>query len=177
MPRLQHLLLPIFFLSSLPLLASGPDDLEGLWVTADAKSVVCIEKENDRYQGRILALRYPVYRDGEQPGLDGQAKIDTENPDQKLRRRPIIGLEIMDDFDFAKKGKWDGGWIYDPDNGKTYRCQIHLKADGTLDVRGYVGIPLFGRTTLWEPYQKLHQRETIFPDFDPTLCGASPTDS
>lgn len=177
MPLLRFSVWLIIFFSTLPLLASGPDDLEGLWVTEDAKSVVCIEKENGRYRGRILALRFPVYRDGEQPGLDGQAKIDTENPDQKLRKRPIIGLEIMDDFSFAEKGKWEGGWIYDPDNGKTYRCQIHLKADGNLDVRGYVGIPLFGRTTLWEPYEKLPQRETIFPDFDPTLCGASSTPS
>ena len=177
MPQLRHLFLLVFFLSSLPLVASGPEDLEGLWVTADAESVVCIEKENGRYHGRILALRDPVYRDGEQPGLDGQAKIDTENPDHKLRQRPIIGLTIMDEFDYGEEGKWEGGWIYDPDNGKTYRCHIRLKQNGSLDVRGYVGISLFGRTTLWEPYETFPKRETVFPDFEATACGASTADS
>ena len=45
---------------------------------------------------------------------------------------------------------WESGSILDPDNGKTYRCKIRLTNGGkNLDVRGYVGISLFGRTQTW----------------------------
>ncbi|HVS03730.1 MAG TPA: DUF2147 domain-containing protein, partial [Thermoanaerobaculia bacterium] len=76
-------------------------------------------------------------------------KVDLENPDPKLRERPIVGLRILVGFRYAD-GKWTGGTIYDPANGKTYKAQMTLKGPDTLDVRGYVGITLFGRTTTWK---------------------------
>lgn len=42
-----------------------------------------------------------------------------------------------------------GGTIYDPRNGKTYECEVTLEYDGTLEVRGYVGLPLYGKTVVW----------------------------
>jgi uncharacterized protein (DUF2147 family) len=46
-------------------------------------------------------------------------------------------------------GTWVGGSIYDPATGNTYTCHLALDGDDRLRVRGYVGIPLLGRTTTW----------------------------
>ena len=47
------------------------------------------------------------------------------------------------------KGAWKGGRIYDPETGKTYRCGIKLGDDDRLRLRGFLGISLLGRTTVW----------------------------
>jgi uncharacterized protein (DUF2147 family) len=52
-------------------------------------------------------------------------------------------------FKFAGDNLWEDGTIYDPENGKTYRCKITLESPNRLNVRGFVGISLFGRTTVW----------------------------
>jgi uncharacterized protein (DUF2147 family) len=47
--------------------------------------------------------------------------------------------------------EWSDGEILDPKNGKTYRCDIQLTDNGEkLNVRGYIGITLFGRSQTWE---------------------------
>ena len=44
---------------------------------------------------------------------------------------------------------WSGGTIYDPEEGKTYKCVMKLADENTLNVRGYIGVPAFGRTVTW----------------------------
>jgi uncharacterized protein (DUF2147 family) len=46
-------------------------------------------------------------------------------------------------------GVWSGGTIYDPDTGNTYRCKLTLRSPDVIDLRGYIGISLFGRTSRW----------------------------
>jgi uncharacterized protein (DUF2147 family) len=63
--------------------------------------------------------------------------------------KPVEGMVIM--WGVKKDGdKWDGGQILDPHNGKTYKVKLSLKDDGQkLDVRGYIGMPMLGRTQTW----------------------------
>lgn len=73
---------------------------------------------------------------------------DGENPDPKLRNRPLCGVVIgtgfhLDGPDNAKDGK-----LYDPKSGKTYHGSMRSEAD-TLHLRGYVGIKAFGRSEQW----------------------------
>ena len=80
---------------------------------------------------------------------DGGPRIDKNNPDTKKRKNLMIGLQILNSFKYYKNDKvWDDGTIYDPKNGKTYSCTIK-KVGKTLEVRGYVGISMFGRTDVW----------------------------
>ena len=72
-----------------------------------------------------------------------------EIPNHSLRNRPIVGLQLMSDFEAAGKVQWGEGKIYDPESGKTYKCKITLTDPKRLEVRGYVGISLFGRTEIW----------------------------
>ena len=57
---------------------------------------------------------------------------------------------IVKDFVYKGSGQWYKGTIYDPDNGKTYKCKIKYgDSDKVLKVRGFIGVSLLGRTTLW----------------------------
>ncbi len=121
--------------------AQNADGVLGQWVTEKGKSYVEIYKCADKYCGKISWLK--EINDPE----DGQPKHDKNNPDVSKRERPIIGLTMMWDFVYDGKEWWDNGQIYDPENGKTYRCKMKLDG-GVLMVRGYAGP--FYRTTQWK---------------------------
>lgn len=72
----------------------------------------------------------------------------TNNPDPLLRKIPIIGLNIVHDFSSADGHTWFGGTVYDPKNGNAYRGKMALLSEST-ESEGFVGIPLFDRTTTW----------------------------
>jgi len=73
---------------------------------------------------------------------------DHYNPDPALRERPVIGVQILTGLKPAGDA-WTGGAIYDPGSGSTYHCTLSLEGENRLRLRGYVGVPLFGRTTTW----------------------------
>ena len=75
--------------------------------------------------------------------------VDVKNPDTKLRGRAICGLDIGTGFRRVDAAHLEGGWLYDPQSGKTYRGTIAVSGD-VMSLRGYVGIPLFGRSETWK---------------------------
>ena len=118
------------------------DKIEGIWYNDSKSAKIQITKDiNSKFNGKIVWLKEPL--------KDGKPKVDDQNSNQKLHTRPILGLPIL--ANFAKDGdnKYTNGSIYDPKNGKTYSCNINYKGN-KLDIRGYIGISLFGRTTTWE---------------------------
>ena len=58
-------------------------------------------------------------------------------------------MDLIADFSRKSDRQWVNGRIYDPRDGKTYKCKMTLQKDGTLKVRGYVGVSLFGKTVVW----------------------------
>lgn len=66
-----------------------------------------------------------------------------------MKKVPIIGLQIVHDFMFAGDNIWKGGTVYDPKNGKTYSGKMTLISLHQLNLRGFIGITLFGRTAIW----------------------------
>ena len=146
---------------STPAAAADPvfpvDAILGLWETdheeADARwSHVDIYAEGGKIHGRIVWLSHPVYEEGDPDGPAGQPVVDTKNPDESLRSRPILGMELMRDFEHNGKNKWEDGQIYDPESGKTYRAKVTMKDADTLELFGYVkvGFVKFGRDNLWK---------------------------
>ena len=75
-------------------------------------------------------------------------RTDVHNPDPKLRSRALCGLRIGEGFVEADPRHADGGHLYDPKNGRTYSGRMSAEGD-RLRLRGYVGLPLFGRTETW----------------------------
>jgi uncharacterized protein (DUF2147 family) len=132
----------ILSLSTISVMAqSRPDDVVGIWLTGgDEPAKVQIYKSGEKYFGKIVWLQNIIV---------GKPMVDINNPDVSKRNQPIVGLIIMRFFQFDDD-EWDNGTIYDPENGKSYSCRLTLKDSNTLRVRGYIGIPLFGRTEIWK---------------------------
>ncbi len=134
-------------------LPSG-DGILGIWKTYDGggkiNSNVEIFKAKDKFYAKIVSLAEPTWPASDEQGMAGKPKNDRYNPNTDLRSRPIIGMQIMHDFSYhAGKQIWEDGRIYDPACGKTYKCKLTLVAPNRLEVRGYVGISLLGRTEIW----------------------------
>jgi uncharacterized protein (DUF2147 family) len=72
---------------------------------------------------------------------------DYYNEDEKLRSRPICGLEVLGDL--KVDGDTWAGWVYDPRRGKTFHVDVKLQDANTLMVHGYLAIKLMGQTKLW----------------------------
>ncbi|NBC83185.1 MAG: DUF2147 domain-containing protein [Bacteroidetes bacterium] len=122
---------------------SQADAITGQWYTDGKESVIEIYSKNGKFYGKVVWMEEPHNE-------DGTIKRDKENPNAKLRNRPLKGLEIMKGLEYdAADHEWLDGEIYDPENGKTYSCQAELKGNDKLALRGYVGVSLIGRTTEW----------------------------
>ena len=117
---------------------ANPDDILGIWYNEEKDAKIKVYKENGKYYGKIV-----WHKTG--PDI---SPYDSKNPDPELRKRKKLGLIILKDFIYDD-GQWEDGEIYDPKSGKTYSCNIKMQKDGSLNVRGYIGISLLGRTTHW----------------------------
>ena len=117
----------------------------GVWKSIDDKtkkerSIIRITEVNGEFKGVVEKLF-------DQPG-DDPAHLCKECKGER-KDKPIIGMTIL--WGLKKDGDiWAGGEILDPDNGKTYRCKMTLSEDGkSLNVRGFIGISLIGRSQIW----------------------------
>ena len=119
-------------------LAQKKDDILGKWVNPSGEGQVEIYKKGDKYFGKLAWLKEPNDQ-------GGKPKVDVKNPTPNLRSKQILGLEILKDFVYDD-GKWTNGTIYDPKSGKNYSCNMTLKGNDVLNIRGYVGISLLGRS-------------------------------
>ena len=142
--RPQIALLLLFILLS-PLTFSQDRDREGIlgtWLTAGGESKVEIYRcDSVTYCGKIIWLRDPL--------KEGKPVTDDKNPEDSLKTRPVLGLQILRGFTYAGDRLWSGGKIYDPKSGNDYSAKMTLVDEQNLDLRGYVVIPLFGRTEKW----------------------------
>ena len=116
----------------------------GVWATEGEKSHVQIEACGDTLCGSIIWLKEPLTDQGKE-------KTDINNPDPALRERKILGLALLSGFVPEKDdpNMWDQGKIYNPEDGKTYSCKLTIVDGKTMKVRGYVGMPLLGKTQVW----------------------------
>jgi uncharacterized protein (DUF2147 family) len=130
-----------FLLTAVFANATGPDDILGIWLTAKGKGEMQVYKEGNKYFGKIIWLAEPN-------DANGVPKKDKKNPDPSLQDKPLVGAVVLRNFVYDD-GEWNSGRIYDPQNGKDYKCYLKLKDAKTLNVRGYIGISLLGRTEVW----------------------------
>ncbi|MEZ5658559.1 MAG: DUF2147 domain-containing protein [Burkholderiaceae bacterium] len=129
-----------------PALAQGASP-EGLWRTIDdetgaAKSLVRISREGDALVGAVEQILTP-----------GKENALCEACEGERHGKPVLGMRIL--WDVVQQGdEYGGGRILDPANGKTYKVKLWLGDDpNTLTVRGYIGLPLLGRSQTWQRVQ------------------------
>ena len=134
-----------FAILTVPMIAStdgASPSIEGVWLSADGTGWIKIEMGEHGPVGSIAGSP-------DDPEQRKQSDKDELNPDPELRERPLLGLTIMEGFTPAGEGKWKNGKIYDPNSGKTYKCKLTLVDSDTLNLRGYIGVSLLGRTETW----------------------------
>ena len=125
--------------------ASDMRDVFGYWQTVGDSSKIEIYPCGEKICGKVAWLKHPNFMKADD-GPIGTAKIDRKNPDPAMRNRPILGLQVIEGLTAAGNDSWEHGKCYDPESGNTYKCRIHLASPEKLEMRGYIGIPLFGRT-------------------------------
>ena len=121
----------------------NPDAIVGVWKTGEGNAMVKIYKNGNKYQGRVVWLKEP--NDPE----TGKPKLDKNNSDPAAKSKPVLGLINIWGFVPKEENLWDEGNIYDPKNGNTYSSTMKLINANTLEVRGYIGVSLIGRTDTW----------------------------
>lgn len=140
-PLLLLFLLICTSFCSYPPTPLAADDVVGIWLNTTGKGKVQVYRENGKYFGKIVWLREPLNE-------KGLPKRDALNPKDALKTQPLVGLVVLREFIF-QENEWTDGKIYDPENGKEYKCYLRMKDANTLLLRGYIGISLIGRTEVW----------------------------
>ena len=125
--------------------AQSNDPVLGIWKTIDEKtnqpsSLIRLDEKNSELIGVVTEL-IPT---------PGETLVTHCNLCKDERKgKPIIGMIIMKGLKRVAPGNWSGGEILDPEEGEIYKVKITMVNDKTLEVRGYIGIPLLGRTQIW----------------------------
>ena len=114
----------------------------GTWITVDdetgeEKSHLQIYEEEGKLSGKIVRL------------LKDDSDALCQKCPKDRKNKPVLGMIILRDLK-EDDGEWTGGYILDPERGKEYKCQISLVSEDRLEVRGYIGLPAFGRSQLWK---------------------------
>lgn len=112
----------------------------GVWEMDDKTAKMEIFKDGEEYKAKLLWGAEIVNE-------DGSSKKDLENPDEKLRDRDLVGQVYLTGLHYEDE-EWEDGKIYNNRNGKWYNCYAWMKKD-VLNLRGYLGLPMFGQTTEW----------------------------
>lgn len=115
----------------------------GVWRTYDdhdglPASLIQIDEKNGLLEGHVLEIL-------ERPGKKKNPVC--ENCEGENKNQPIVGMKVIWDMK-PDGGEFTGGKIFDPESGHTYRCKIKV-AEGKLEVRGFLGISLIGRSQIW----------------------------
>lgn len=116
----------------------------GIWWAEGGAAKVRLEQCGDSLCARVEWLRSPFDE-------NGCVLRDRYNPDPSLRARDVIGIQLVSDLrpSDARGTEWTGGSIYDPTNGRSYDCVLRLRDPDRIEIRGYFGFELLGRTVTW----------------------------
>ena len=134
----SFLFLPVLFiifsfknhpLPSTKLSADEAEKIVGVWFTDDKTSKIQIYKIDNQYFGKIIWL-------------------SSKENEAELKIKPKIGYQIFRKFVFEGKNVWSGGQVSDPISGMTVSGKMTLKNENVLNVRGYLGTPVFGKTVV-----------------------------
>ena len=142
---LAAIALSMSFAAALPVLAADDMSPVGLWKNIDdktgkPKALIRISETNGVLEGKIEKLFRPAEQE--------------QNPlcvkcEGALKDQPIIGMAFLSGL--KKSGdEYSGGTIVDPENGSVYKSKMTLSDGGKkLNVRGYIGVPMLGRSQVW----------------------------
>jgi uncharacterized protein (DUF2147 family) len=114
------------------------DSILGKWCIDDKSAQFDFYRAGNEYRARLIPIARPNM-------------LDTKNPVDSLKGRKLHGATLAYRLSYnAKKNRWEGGRVYNPENGKTYFCTCMLVSGGArLQFRGFLGVSVFGQTRVW----------------------------
>jgi len=112
-------------------------DVAGVWETASG-GYVQVYEAGGHWEGTVVG------------SASGEAEYDKHNPDESKRERRLLGVTVLQGLNYAGDGEYEGGTIYDPSNGKTYKAKANQTGPDTLEARGFIGISLIGKSQTWK---------------------------
>ena len=118
------------------------DNIFGYWLTSG--SIVEIENCNNQVCGKIVTVFV-------EDGVDPDSILDDNNKDKSLRKRTIVGIDLLSEFEIKNKDQktFKGGRIYDPRSGNSYKSNLYLNDNGILKVEGCLAFMCDGEE--WQP--------------------------
>ena len=135
-----------FFLSALMLAATSAiaqsSTPVGVWLHDNKRIEIEITPCGQSLCGKLVWFKRPN-------DAQGSPLVDLQNPDPALRTRQLLGLTVLDGLHRTGENTWEGGNIYNPDDGITYTASMSMQDDGSLQVRAYVLMPMLGKTFIW----------------------------
>lgn len=127
-------------------MAQNADAILGTWLPSKGEASIKIERIGNKYYGTINWLKEPI------DPITKKPKVDKNSPEKSQQNKPIIGLRLLKDLVFDED-EWTDGTVYDPESGKLYSCTLSLLDANTMDMRGYIGFSLIGRSEIWKRVQ------------------------
>lgn len=129
-------LLPLF-IASITFSQSKADDVLGEWYTEDKKGTILIFKYKNKYYAQAATG----------PEINN---LDVKNPDPKLRSRKLKEVIFLTNFEYSSdKKKYINGLTYNTRDGKTYKSWLKMKDKNSVELHGYVGFSLLGKSVHW----------------------------
>ncbi len=138
-------LLAALLLAAAPAIALAQATPVGVWKTIDDKTKTERSQLRITESGGVLSgkLEKLLAADAKQDGVCDKCSDDRKD-------KPMIGLEVLRGVKKGDDNTWDGGTILDAAEGKIYKVRLQpIEGGKKLEVRGYVGMPMLGRTQTW----------------------------
>jgi uncharacterized protein (DUF2147 family) len=128
-------------LAATPVAAQSPTPV-GVWLHDNKRIEIEITPCGETLCGKLVWFKWPN-------NAQGLPLVDLNNPDSALRTRPLLGLIVLNGLRRTGANTWEGGNIYNPDDGATYAASMSMQDDGSLRVRAYVLLRMLGKTFVW----------------------------
>ena len=139
----NSLVLSLLFIYSNLTFAQKSNAIIGIWLNEEKDAQIEVYEKDKLFFGKIVWLKNAKDE-------NGNWVLDSKNPDVSLRNRKKMGLTILHNLKWdGDKNEWNGGEIYDSREGDTYSLFARVDSENELNLRGYIGFSLFGKTTTW----------------------------
>ena len=127
--------------------AASATDVTGVWIDHTGRGAVEIVPCGTRVCGYVYWVKDLVNK-------QGQPIVDANNPDPRLKNKPICGTQILSNLARGQANAighvWSDGSIYNPDDGGKFDAEIKLTSANELSVLGYLGLKFMGETFSWK---------------------------
>lgn len=126
---------------------NNADRIVGKWMTEKKNLIVEVYKHEHQYKAKIV-----WFDDTDDLSRPAEMRRDDQNPDPTLRKRKILGLEILKLLAYNKASdSWEDGIIYDALTGKEWSSYAFITNKGLLRVKGYWHFKIFSKSVDFLP--------------------------